>query len=141
MFGRKATRAALERFGGKGFRAANQATVDLSEEILNRVVDSIRGGTKTGKIYFRENPTRTHQASAEGQAPADDTGVLANSYYVFYQKVNQYVFSATVGSSLFYAVQLELGDGRTAPRPHLEPAIREVAQLAGGVLVDAWKTA
>jgi len=141
MFGLRATRVALERFEGKGHKAANQATVDLSEEILWRVVDSIRGGTKTGRTYVRENPPRTHTASAPGQAPADDLGTLANSYGAEFQKVNQYVWSATVGSPLFYAPRLEFGYERILPRPHLEPAIDEVMAIAGGVLVDSWKTA
>jgi len=138
MFGTKATRAALVRLEEKGYRAANRVTVDMSEEIIWRVVDSIRGGAKTGRVYRRTNPVRTHQASAPGQAPADDLGTLAGSYNVVYTKLNQYVFSATVGSDLFYARKLEFGDGKILPRPHFEPAIEEAQQLAGSIITNAW---
>lgn len=138
MFRNRETRQALENFRGKGARATNLATRELAEMIHEIVVESIRGGTKSGRIYKRYNPARIHQASAPGQAPADDLGNLAASYTILYQKVNQYVFSATVGSTAIYSARLEFGDARILPRPHLEPAVNEVALIAGGPLVDAW---
>ena len=38
---------------------------------------AIQTGTKTGRVYKRKR--RTHRASAKGEAPATDTGVLVNS--------------------------------------------------------------
>ena len=139
MLGSKATRDSLSLIGARSGEAANFAVIELAERTLEKVVDSIEGGPKTGRIYQRYNPARVHQASAPGQAPADDLGALAASYEIILTRINQYAMRATVGSSLAYAAAMEFGnpDTNLLPRPHLEPAARKVEEEIGGILIDA----
>ena len=50
--------------------------------IRSEAVKSIMQGPKTGRIYEKYNPRRTHKASAPGQAPASDTGNLVRNIMV-----------------------------------------------------------
>ena len=43
--------------------------------IRGEAIKSIQTGPKSGRIYERYNPRRTHQASAPGQAPASDIAI------------------------------------------------------------------
>lgn len=63
---------------------------------------------------------RQYQASAPGQPPATRLGDLRTSYR-FQVKKNY----AEVGSPLKYALALEKGTSRMAPRPHLKPALMQ----------------
>ena len=54
--------------------------------IRGEAVRSIQQGSKSGKTYKRYNPTRTHKASAPGEAPASDTGFLVSNIRVKEQK-------------------------------------------------------
>lgn len=83
-----------------------------------------------------DNPTRggTHVASAPGEAPASDTGTLANSIAV----VETNDGGVRVGTHLRYGLALEFGvnisgskvgphpaqNFRLEPRPHARPALR-----------------
>lgn len=74
---------------------------------------------KTGKLYKVSKRGRLHQASAPGQAPAVDTGLLTGS-------INGAFPTATTGIitiSAEYAEYLERGTSRMARRPFVEPAI------------------
>lgn len=62
---------------------------------------------KSGRIYSG------HQASAPGESPAIDTGLLQNSVFV----ENQGSFKAVVGVGAEYAVHLEFGTVKMEPRP------------------------
>jgi HK97 gp10 family phage protein len=73
-------------------------------------------GQKTGRNYKRGK--RRHQASAPGETPAVDTGNLMNSI----QAVQESDLHATIGVGAEYAVWLEFGTRRIAPRPFLGPA-------------------
>ena len=55
----------------------------------------------------------THQASAPGEAPAVDTGLLINSIQV--EEVTD--LTSSVGTPVEYAATLEFGSSRIAPRP------------------------
>ena len=79
---------------------------------------SIMAGDKSGRVYARGNG-RSHTASAPGQAPATDTGILVNSITAFQTGPLQW----TVAASAEYAVYLEMGTIRMAPRPFLGPAL------------------
>lgn len=138
--GRKATRDAIRALAGKGAAVVNSFVTDAAEDVLTEVVDSIQSGPKTGRIYQRYNPARIHQASAPGQAPADDLGTLANSYTVEFIRINQYAYRADVGSPLFYSRILEYGNARIAARPHLSTAIDLVSSRVGVMLDDAWRS-
>ena len=61
-----------------------------------------------------------HRASAPGEAPATDTGNLANSIYARMTGKAE----GEVGSTAEYAPVLEFGGAHVAPRPALRPAVQ-----------------
>lgn len=111
-------------------------TKDLRSELkgaLNRAAREgnnyakaqILGGIKSGRVYQKSNPTRKHQASAPGEAPANDLGLLASS--MFWRKGSG--LTAYYGNSAPYARFLEFGTRNMAPRPFLRPAARVVEPM------------
>ncbi len=48
--------------------------------VRNTAVTSINQGAKSGVVYEKYNPRRTHRASAPGEPPATDTGYLAQAW-------------------------------------------------------------
>jgi len=92
--------------------AVQDAVEDTAVAIRNKIVSAIQRGPKTGRVYQKYNPRRTHQASAPGQPPATDTGRLVGSIYMDIDPAR-----ATVGSRLVYAQYLEFGTRKMQPRP------------------------
>lgn len=86
--------------------------------IAERAAASMEGG-KSGRLYVRRGVE--HQASAPGEAPAIDTGILHDSFFT--QKVDE--LEAIVGTNVEYAPHLELGTVNIAPRPFLLPATED----------------
>jgi HK97 gp10 family phage protein len=92
--------------------------------VRNEAIDSILRGVKTGEIVTRYNPTREHQVSAEGEAPASDTGRLANSIaHDVIKEGNSFI--GRVIASTEYAIHLEFGTNKMGARPFLRPALHE----------------
>jgi len=119
-----AVTAALVKYGKTAEKHIGDAVNATGLYILRDVKTAIQRGSKTGVVYKKTKPNRTHQASAPGEAPATDTGALVSSVYFTRDGL-----SATVGSRLAYAYYLEFGtreleDGtRTIkPRPAWMPA-------------------
>jgi hypothetical protein len=86
-----------------------------------RVKRAILQGPKTGRVHTRapgQNLSRTHQSSAAGEAPANDTGTLASSIYYSRPSPD----TAQIGSRLYYAYELEFGRQGLQPRPSWRPA-------------------
>lgn len=86
--------------------------------IRSEAVKSIMQGPKTGRIYEKYNPRRTHRASAPGQAPASDTGNLVSQIQVKSTNPDE----VTVESGANYSKFLEFGTSKILPRPFLFPA-------------------
>lgn len=80
-----------------------------------------------GRTYRLSNPTRVHRASAPGQPPATDLGMLAASITWALGRDAKGLF-AVVGSGLRKARWLELGTRRMAARPFLRPALRKAGR-------------
>jgi len=85
---------------------------------------------KHGRQYPRGS--RTHTASAPGEAPAVDTGHLINS-------IQSRIISDTEAEITIpaeYAEALEFGTSKMAARPYVEPAIEGVIERfeRGGIL-------
>jgi phage gpG-like protein len=98
--------------------AVADAVTATGLELRGDVVKRIQQGPKTGRTYQRRGVT--HTASAPGQAPATDTGRLANS--ITFEQVGP--VSVTVGSALIYAAYLEYGTTHMPePRPAWRPAV------------------
>ena len=100
--------------------AVADAVTATGLELRGDVVKRIQRGPKTGIIYQRRGVS--HQSSAAGQAPATDTGRLANS--ITFEQVGP--VSVTVGSALIYAAYLEYGTTRMAARPVWRPAVEDM---------------
>ena len=102
--------------GNRARAAARKAALDTKREIADRMSDA-----KSGRIYKRGQ--KIHQASAPGEAPAIDTGLLANSIQVTdYGRLGAMVYTNTE-----YAEVLELGGRRILPRPYMRPAVENIA--------------
>jgi len=67
----------------------------------------------------------SHQASAPGDPPAVDTGTLRAS--IVSRETSK---GASVSSHMEYAIYLELGTSKMAPRPVWIPVAQEIAQRA-----------
>ena len=89
---------------------------------------SILRGPKTGRLYKRGK--KFHQASAPGEAPANDFGFLANNIKA--EMTNE--LTASTFSLAPYSVHLEYGTRKMAARPFLRPAGEKVKAQAKGVL-------
>ena len=101
-------------------QAAFRGVVRGTEIVKTRMVERILEPPKTGRLYKRN--TVTHQASAQGESPASDTGRLAQSITTSYDpvKVVGYINVATE-----YAEGLEFGTPLVAARPYARPALAE----------------
>lgn len=88
-----------------------------AEKVRSDAVKSILSGGKSGRLYRRRGTV--HQASAPGEAPASDTGTLANSAEAKLVDINR----AVVNFSAQYSSFLEFGTTNIAPRPYARPAL------------------
>lgn len=98
--------------------AAFVSVVRITEAISEKGTELIQNPPKTGKIYIRRGIK--HQASAPGEAPATDTTALASSATTSY---NKEALSGRANWSVKYAMALELGTFKMAPRPFARPAL------------------
>jgi len=90
--------------------------------VVKNVRNIIKTGKRSGRIYtFRG---RAHQASAPGEAPANRTGRLAGSSSYNVRDYTQ----MEVGETADYALFLEEGTVKMAPRPHLVRAVTKETQ-------------
>lgn len=90
--------------------------------LLNSSKRKIQRGSKTGRIYRKYNPKRTHQASAPGESPATDTGGLVSSGF---HEIETGGLIVNIGFAKLYAAMLEFGTRRMRPRPFMKPALDE----------------
>ena len=84
------------------------------------VIEDQLTGSRSGRTYLVPGTKKTYTASAPGEAPASRTGVLRTGYR--FRIVNKTgVYTGEVGSPEQYALWLEVGTSKMAPRPHLLP--------------------
>ena len=84
---------------------------DGIDDIESETKRSILQDAKTGRIYG------SHQASAPGESPANDTGELIAG-----MSTSRIGMDGSFFSDTFYSMYLEFGTPNMAPRPHLRPA-------------------
>lgn len=121
----KGIRAALKGVDDATRQAAAEALRDGADDVAARAQELILDPPKTGRIYDRGEGFGTHQASAPGEAPASDTGKLANEIGV--DRVDLARLRVAIFSSAKYSAFLEFGTSRMEPRPFLRRALREMA--------------
>ena len=85
--------------------------------IRGEAIRSIQSGPKSGRVYQKYNPRRTHTASAPGQPPASDTGNLVSQIMRVADGKN-----TLVESRADYSKFLEFGTSKMLARPFLFPA-------------------
>jgi len=120
LTGNKELQKALKDFGlqaDKQIRAVVQGT---AQNIRSHAIKSLQRGTKSGVVYEKYAPKRTHRASAAGEAPATDTGRLAGSI-----KAEISGKTAEVVANAEYAPYLEFGTRTMEPRPFMFPAMEK----------------
>ena len=89
-----------------------------AQQIRGEAIKSIQTGAKSGIVYEKYNPRRTHRASAPGQAPASDTGNLVSQIMVNQKSPDEIL----VESNATYSSFLEFGTSKMLARPFLFPA-------------------
>lgn len=114
--GIKELRQKFTNMGAQFDLAIMDALTFTVHDARNKIVKAIQNGPATGRTYRLKNPTRTHRASAPGEAPMTDTGALVRSI-----KIDTAPGMAMVGSQLAYAAYLEYGTRKMAPRPIWTP--------------------
>ena len=110
----------LAAVGGKMDVILADVVEELALETRNIAVAKIQGPPKTGRVYEKYNPRRTHQASAPGQYPAADTGSFGNSI-----KMELNTLDARVGTGDERGPWFEFGTSKMLARPWLSPSFEE----------------
>lgn len=113
-------RKALAEFSINADKELADVVRGTAQNIRTHAIKSIQRGTKSGIEYQKYSPRRKHRASAAGEAPATDTGRLANSIQADIQGKQ-----ATVYTTLEYAPWLEFGTQKIEPRPFMVPAMEK----------------
>lgn len=106
-------------------KAVSDGLMALALMAQGEAQQSILRGKKSGRVYNRGK--RSHQASAPGEAPANDYGFLASNIKAELADKN----TANLRSNAPYSIHLEYGTRKMAARPFLRPAgdrIREKAR-------------
>ena len=113
--GLKQALSALRRLEKNMEQPFREVVMGGAQLIRGEAIKSIQTGAKSGRIYEKYNPRRTHRASAPGQAPASDTGNLVRNIAVKMESRDQ----VAVVSSAPYSQYLEFGTSKMLPRPFL----------------------
>lgn len=111
-------RKALAEFSINADKELANVVRGTAQNIRTHAIKSIQRGTKSGIEYQKYSPRRKHRASAPGEAPATDTGRLANSIQADIEGKQ-----ATVFTNVEYAPWLEFGTQAMKPRPFMYPAL------------------
>lgn len=118
LTGSKELKAALKRIGSNADKEIEAAVRITAQAVRVHAQRSIARGTKSGTVYDKTQPRRSHRASAPGEAPATDTGRLIGSI-----RANVTGTSASVIADTVYAAALEFGTSTIEARPFLIPAL------------------
>ena len=120
--------AALERMNGCAGEALKSGALAGGMAIQAGMKRRITQGGKSGRLYKR-GKGGWHQASAPGEAPASDTGALANSIETRISKSSPDYAESETGPTVEYGGMLEYGTSRVKARPYARPTLDEDADL------------
>jgi len=112
-------------------QAVQEGLMAVAQIAANEAKDLVRKGPKSGRIYEKTNPKRTHQASAPGQPPATDLGALLGSIVA---EPAPEALAANLVARMPYAVHLEYGTTRILPRPFMRPAADKASAQSGPIM-------
>lgn len=102
---------------------ADRLVLRIANQVRNNAVKLVQQGSRSGRVYKRGNIT--HQASAPGEPPKTDTGILVRSIRVEHRSESG---EARVAVGAEYGRALEFGTPKMAARPFLRPAANAVRQ-------------
>ena len=114
--------ASLERQSEAVLKNLKAAVRVAGNETRNEAIASILQNSRSGPESTRYNPKRTIRVSAPGDAPAGDTGFLANNIHLVLDGDSM---GADVESRADYSAALEFGTRNMAARPFLQPALEK----------------
>jgi len=124
-------------------RALNDVQEDrLLEAVMEwhaGIVEDMLTGDRQGRTYRIPGSSRTYRASRPNEPPATVTGRLRSSYQ-FKVREEGGKKIGEVGSPLDYALYLEKGTRRMAPRPHVMPAYYAREDAIKNALTREWTT-
>ncbi len=133
IVGGSALRKRLSRIPDKQLGEMERALKLSALDVRNEAIRSIESGPKTGIVYGR------HQASAPGEAPATDSGVLVGSINSGLVTRTKRKVEAVAGSDSEYGIHLEFGTKNMAARPWLQPAFDRMKNQINARLFKAFK--
>jgi len=117
-------RRALREISINADREIAQIVKGTAQNIRTYAIKSIQRGTKSGIVYSKKRSKSgksvEHRASAPGEAPATDEGILANSI-----KAEIDGKKAEIVADTEYAAWLEFGTQKMQPRPFMFPAMEK----------------
>lgn len=120
LAGSEELKRALAEFGIQANKELADIVRGTAQNVRSHAVKAIQRGTKSGTVYEKTNPKRSHTASAPGEAPATDTGRLVSSLAADINGLR-----AEVSANTEYAAPLEFGTRKMEPRPFLFPALEK----------------
>lgn len=94
-----------------------RAVIEKTLKDIDETVKESMREEKSGSTYVRGG--KVHIASAPGEPPAIDTGMLVNSLFYRMQSDRLGIY----GTNELHGLILEFGGRKMAPRPWLKPAL------------------
>ena len=110
----------IDKYEKKALDGIRRVVARGAVMVQQEAVTSIQQGGKSGVVYQKYNPRRSHQASAAGEPPASDTGLLASNISL---DIDVDGLGASVDSRAEYSEFLEFGTSKMAARPFMQPAL------------------
>lgn len=124
-----------DRLVSQMFEAVKDGVSDATTEVYEEVLHLVQDESKTGRIYKKPNG-RVHQASAAGQSYASDTGnALKNTRQL--EKDRGLV--GEISADYEYALALEMGTTKMAPRPTLRRALQNKSKQLPQIMSNELK--
>ena len=114
--------ANLKRISRTAKQLISHAVFKGVADVESEAKKSIQRGGKSGIVYQRYNPKRTHRSSAPGEPPASDTGYLVNNIK---RRMDSDKLGGEVRSRADYSKYLEYGTSKMMPRPYMFPALEK----------------
>ena len=152
--------ARLRNLGARSRKELSRVVTEAAAGVVAHAQDAIRSGPKTGRIYElgetevsfttgageavsftarKGAEAKQHQASAPGEAPANETGYLAGSIQA--HRIGELEQEVAVGAEYGAALEEGTGDGKILPRPFMAPALEAVRPAFEAAVADALRRA
>jgi len=112
-------------------KTAWKRMLEAVNAVRNETLETL-SGSRSGRVYRVPGTKKTYQASAPGEAPAQQLGDLRKSVTGGLKKEGRNIIGY-VGTGLDYGPMLEYGTSKMAPRPWLrisfEKSMAEVKRI------------